>query len=68
MPSLISDAVVTVVKYTNLKKVMPNFRQPVCCQWRKKFGPLLYAIQERLQASLPPFVKSDHAAIFLLPG
>jgi len=31
------------------------------------FGPLLHAIQERLQGCLPPFGKSNHAAIFLLP-
>jgi len=33
---------------------------------RKNFGPLLHTIQERLQASRPPFGKWDRAAIFLL--
>jgi len=38
----------------NLKKVMLNFRQHITCVTRgeKNFGPLLYAIRERLQGCL----------------
>jgi len=39
----------------------------VCYQGRKNFGPLLHGIQDYKAAFLPPFSKSDHGTIFLLP-
>jgi len=62
------DVAVVVVwdfNKANLKKVMPNFHQHITCATR---GDHCYTPFKRAfkAASLPPFGKSDHTAIFLL--
>jgi len=50
----VAVVVVGAFSRANLKKVMPKFHQHITCatKGRKNFGPLLYAIQERLQGCL----------------
>jgi len=67
------DAAVVVVgdfNRANLKKVMPTFHQHIMCATRGErtldhcYMPFKRGYKA---AALPPFGKSDHAAIFLLP-
>jgi len=53
----------------NLKKVKPNFHQHMCATRGERTLDHCYTPLKRgdKAASLPPFGKSDHAAIFLLP-
>jgi len=67
------DAAVVVVgdfNRANLKKVMPNLHPRIMCATKgERTLDLCYTPFKRGYnvASLPPFGKSDHAAIFLLP-